>query len=133
MPGTSAVSDYSLPGLSVHGILQARILEYKNGLPCPPPGDLPDLGIEPESLMSPALAGRFFTARATWEALTIYIYMCTKVFLLHLIKAWKRTSRKRRRRDGEIRKHKLNEIGASACLQFPWLSPLLSVLCRETT
>ena len=65
--------DCSLPGLSVHGILQARILEYKNGLPCPPPGDLPDLGIEPESLMSPALAGRFFTASATWEALTVYI------------------------------------------------------------
>ena len=28
--------------------------------PCPPPGDLPDPGIEPESLMSPALTGRFF-------------------------------------------------------------------------
>ena len=42
--------------------------EYWNGLPCPPPGDLPHPGIEPASLMSPALAGRFFTARATWEA-----------------------------------------------------------------
>ena len=30
--------------------------EYCSGLPCPPPGDLPDLGIELESLMSPALA-----------------------------------------------------------------------------
>ena len=29
-------------------------LEYWNGLPCPPPGDLPDLGIE-LSLLSPAL------------------------------------------------------------------------------
>ena len=28
--------------------------EYQGGLPCPPPGDLPDPGIEPESLMSPA-------------------------------------------------------------------------------
>ena len=34
--------DYSPPGSSVHGILQARIL---GGLPCPPPGDLPDSGI----------------------------------------------------------------------------------------
>ena len=34
----------SLPGSSVHGILQARIL---SGLPCPPPGDLPSPGIEP--------------------------------------------------------------------------------------
>ena len=34
-------------------------------VPCPPPGDLPNLEIEPASLTSPALAGRFFT---TWEA-----------------------------------------------------------------
>ena len=46
--------DCSLPGSCVHGIsqartgfLQARILEW---LPCPPPGDLPDPGIEPTSL-----------------------------------------------------------------------------------
>jgi len=35
--------------------------EYWSGLPCPPPGALPDAGIELESLLSPALAGRFFT------------------------------------------------------------------------
>ena len=34
--------------------------EYWSGLPCPPPGNLPDPGIEPMSLMSPALATRFF-------------------------------------------------------------------------
>ena len=43
--------------------------ESWSGLPCPPPGDLPDPGIEPLSLMSPTLAGRFFTTSATWEAL----------------------------------------------------------------
>ena len=42
--------------------------EYWSGLSCPPPGDLPNPGIEPVSLMSPALAGRFFTTSATWEA-----------------------------------------------------------------
>ena len=42
--------------------------EYWSGLPCPPPGDLPDPGIEPASLLSPALAGKFFTTSATWEA-----------------------------------------------------------------
>ena len=42
--------------------------EYWSGLPCPPPGDLPDPGIEPTSLLSPALAGMFFTTSATWEA-----------------------------------------------------------------
>ena len=31
-------------------------------MPCPPPGDLPDTGIEPTSLGSAALAGGFFTA-----------------------------------------------------------------------
>ena len=35
--------------------------EYWIGLPCPPPGDHPNPGIEPTSLMSPALAGGFFT------------------------------------------------------------------------
>ena len=42
--------------------------EYWNGLPCPPSGDVPDPGIEPASLLSPALAGRFFTTSTTWEA-----------------------------------------------------------------
>ena len=37
-------------------------------LPFPPPGDLSHLEIEPVSLMSPALAGRFFASNATWEA-----------------------------------------------------------------
>ena len=35
--------------------------EYWSGLPCPPPRDLPDPGIKPLSLRSPALAGDFFT------------------------------------------------------------------------
>ena len=41
--------------------------EHWSGLPCPPPGDLPNSGIEPASLMSPTLARRFFTGSATWE------------------------------------------------------------------
>ena len=47
--------------------------EYWNGLPCPPPVDLPNPGIEPESLLSPALADGFFTTSATWEAQEILI------------------------------------------------------------
>ena len=35
--------------------------EYWSGMPFPPPGDLPDPGIKPVSLRSPALAGGFFT------------------------------------------------------------------------
>ena len=41
--------------------------EYWSGLPFPPPGDLPDAGVEPTSLMSPARAGGFFTTNTTWE------------------------------------------------------------------
>ena len=109
-PTPSDPMDCSLPGSSVHGILQARVLEwgatafsdlpvpscfnhvglfatlwtlahhaplsmgfsrqeYWNGLQCPPPGDLPNPGVEPMFLMSPALAGRFFTTSATWHAI----------------------------------------------------------------
>ena len=50
--------DYSPPDFSVSGIFQAR---YWSGLSLPPPGNLPDAGIEPESLISPALVGGFFT------------------------------------------------------------------------
>ena len=42
--------------------------EYWSGLPFPTSGDLPDPGIEPASLVSPALAGGFFTTSTTWEA-----------------------------------------------------------------
>ena len=54
--------------LSVHGFSRQ---EYSSGLPCRPPGDLPEPGIKPMSLMSPALAGGFFSS-ATWEA-----YVCS--------------------------------------------------------
>ena len=50
--------NHSLPVSSVHGILQAGILEW---MPYPPPGDLPGPGIKPVFLTSPALAGGFFT------------------------------------------------------------------------
>ena len=42
--------------------------EYCSGLPIPPPGNLSDSRIEPTPLMSPVLAGRFFTNSATCEA-----------------------------------------------------------------
>ena len=42
--------------------------EYWSGLPCPPPGDLPDPGIKPLSLRFPALAGGCFSTSTSWEA-----------------------------------------------------------------
>ena len=44
--------------------------EYWSGLPFPPLGDLPDPGIEPPSLESPAVAGRFLTTEPPRKALT---------------------------------------------------------------
>ena len=64
---TSVVSDslqpldYSLAASSVHGILQARILEWVAMQPMGRTlGDLPDRGIELASLTSPAMVGGFF-------------------------------------------------------------------------
>ena len=54
--------DCSLPGPSVHGVLQARISDWVAKLPAS--GDLPDSGTAPASPASPALAGGFFTTSA---------------------------------------------------------------------
>ena len=62
-------TDCSLTGSSAHGILQARILDVSL---CPSPRNLPNPGIKPRSLMSPPLAGRFFTTSTTWEAQNKY-------------------------------------------------------------
>ena len=59
--------DCSLPGSSVHGISQARILEW---VVISFSRDLPNLGVKPVFLASPALAGRILTISATWEALS---------------------------------------------------------------
>ena len=58
--------DYSSPGSTVHGILQARILEWVARPSC---RGSSISEIKPASPISPALAGRFFTTSATWEAL----------------------------------------------------------------
>ena len=44
---------------TIYGVAKSQT--QLRGLPCPPPGDFPNIGIEPISLMSPALAGGFFT------------------------------------------------------------------------
>ena len=64
--------DCSLPGSSLHRILQVRILEWVAMLP---PRDLTHPGIDPVSLTSSVLAGRFFTTRSPGKP----IYMCVCV------------------------------------------------------
>ena len=56
--------DHSLPGFSVHGVLQTRILEW---VAFSSPGDLPNSRIKSTSLRSSALGVRFFTTSTTWE------------------------------------------------------------------
>ena len=58
--------DYSPPGSSVRGICYTRILEQ---VAFPTLGELFHPGIKPVSLVSPALAGSFFTTSAPWGAL----------------------------------------------------------------
>ena len=71
---SQALVAQSCPTLQPHGLYIAHQAplsmefsrqEYQSGFPFPSPGDLPDPGIEHASLTSPALAGRFFTNRAT--------------------------------------------------------------------
>ena len=72
--------DSSPPGSSVHGILQSRILEWVS-MPSSRGSSPP--GIESMSPQSPALAGRFFTTSATWEAWWLF---ASYLFIYTLIK-----------------------------------------------
>ena len=53
--------------------------EYWNGLPFPPPGYLPDPGIEPVSLVSPALAGGFSTTASPGTQFVSILLMLTLI------------------------------------------------------
>ena len=61
--------------------------EHQRGLPSLPPGDLPDPGIKPTPLMSPALGGRSFTTGATWEALKWVIFDSEKNTINNFVKS----------------------------------------------
>ena len=63
--------------------------KYWSSLPIPTPGDLPNPGIEPTSLVSPASAGGFFTTTATWEA--IYVYLIHFAIQKKITQHWKAT------------------------------------------
>ena len=118
--------DCSPSGSSIHGILQARILEW---VVMPPPGDLPDPGMEPTSLTSHALSTGFFTTFGIWEALlskfraclTGFVSMCSPLSAL----CWQ----------GIWRLHFTREIHLTLrnslhWQSIPWVSFLLtSVIC----
>ena len=62
--------------------------EYWSRLPFPTSENLPDPGTESASLSSPALAGRFLTARTTWEAILLCWYHMLESSLLPLAQWW---------------------------------------------
>ena len=79
--------------LQPHGLRPARFLcpwnspgkKYWSGLPFPPPEDLPNPGIQPASLVSPASAGGFFTTCATWEEYVCSMYHKIRMIVLHFM------------------------------------------------
>ena len=71
-PTLCDATDCSLPGSSVHGGFQARILEWVAILP---PGDFLNPVKEPESPASPALACRFFTIEPPEFVLRHFMYV----------------------------------------------------------
>ena len=73
--------DCSPPGFLLHGMLQSRVLQWV-AMPSSSQ-DLRDPGIEPAPLTSPALAGMFFTIRATWEAPTNWHLPRAQAIYLH--------------------------------------------------
>ena len=81
-PTLSDHTDCSPRGSSVHGSLQAK----NTGVGCHflLQGIFPTPGQNPQSLMSPTLAGRFFTTSTTWEAslYTIYNTVISQVYFL---------------------------------------------------
>ena len=62
---------WNFPGKDT-GVVKKKKKEYWSGLPFPTPGDLSNSGIEPASLASPALAGRFFTTVPPGKPLVPY-------------------------------------------------------------
>ena len=76
--------DHSSPSVSVCGCLRAKenglaLTESWRGLPSPPPGDLPDPGIE---LVSPALAGRLFTTETPGKPECVHLCVRLCMFMV---------------------------------------------------
>ena len=55
--------------------------EYWSGLPCPPPGNLPDPGIEPLSFWSSCIATRFFTTESPGKPINKQIYVYISIYI----------------------------------------------------
>ena len=84
-PSVCSVSDSAMLWTVAHQTsLELSRPEYWIGLPFPTPWDFPDPGIEPVSLESPTLAGRFFTICLYLRSL-INVHLYTKIIDLDLL------------------------------------------------
>ena len=90
VPGPRPVSSlscvwlFATPSTVAHQVplpLEFSSQKYWSGLLFPFPGDLPDPGIEPESIASSALAGGLCTTSTTWEASWVHCYILYKADL----------------------------------------------------
>ena len=103
--------------------------EYWGGLPCPLPGDLPDSGIERAFFTSPALTGRIFTTRSTWEVFYTwtsfsYLYTWTETLALPEFQAcwplgWNYTIRSPDMQASRVRLWNYHELLVSSLLTHP--------------
>ena len=81
--GCLVVSDsLRLHGWQIPLPLEFSRQEYWDVVLFSPPRDLPDPGVEPVVLKSPALAGGFFTTHATWEAQLCWRYYANSKSLI---------------------------------------------------
>ena len=74
--------DLSPPGSSVHGIFQARILDW---IAISYSRDLPDLGIEPTGLVSATLAGGFFIPAPPGKAMHMHTHIYNYFFVYLIV------------------------------------------------
>ena len=106
--------------------------EYWSGLPFPSPEDLPNPGIEPTSLASPALAGKFVTTSATWEAhVTCIISFNPHYSVVRFIISY--SFYKQGKQSWEVRlltqDHTMNDRDAIKSRSVLTLKPILFLLC----
>ena len=75
----SAMSESAIPWTVAHRVPLSMGFSrraYWSRLPFPTPGDLPDPGVESESLMSAVLAGNFLTTAPPWKPMVVYVCHC---------------------------------------------------------
>ena len=87
--------------------------EYWSGLPCPLPGDPPNPGVKPKSLIFPALEGRLFTSSSTWEApdhFTLWQLLLISQIYIHYSSLVQKTEKVWDKSENFKRGHKLYQM-----------------------